>query len=245
MSKTITITITGSTNTGPNFNFMSNGVDTNVIPYYATKTQLMSGVTVTVHDSATQITVSSEGTCTNSIVLPIIFLTPTPTPTPTQTPTPTPTQTPTPTETPDLSPIPLTPTPTQTPTQTPSGSGDGEIPSGAYLTIDDNPTWSTDSNTNCNGAYNYTGQITVTLRNSGGTPINTLTNLIVTFEVSNASCIYVAPYQDTVTILAGNSVGTASYNSYGHELCPYDSNCSSYVNTWSYYANNGGLSVGV
>ena len=443
MSKTITITITGSTNTGPNFNFMSNGVDTNVIPYYATKTQLMSGVTVTVHDSATQITVSSEGTCTNSIVLPIIFLTPTPTPTPTQTPTPT--------ETPDLSPIPLTPTPT--PTQTPTataesryylelhrcdeapGSGtawtlnsytqlecqvgdifhstsyyyevvgynllsqggfiegnknidgyescnetpghyvtpvyrtetfsvfywsgvtspyntntatnmcgknpsqftydfsetlwldatqnglglvsgtnyyvydtntDGDpiwtgggnhyygvIDSGSnvqyivyitssgqitewysscgitptptqsptptptqtptptlgggdnYITIEDDTTYSTDSNTNCNGAYNYTGQITVTLRNSGGTPINTLTNLIVTFEVSNASCIYVAPYQDTVTILAGNSVGTASYNSYGHELCPYDSNCSSYTNTWSYYANNGGLSVGV
>jgi hypothetical protein len=114
MSKTITITITGSTNTGPNFNFMSNGVDTNVIPYYATKTQLLSGVTVTVHDTATQITVSSEGTCTNSIVLPIIFLTPTPTPTPTQTPTPT--------ETPDLSPIPLTPTPT--PTQTPTATAE-------------------------------------------------------------------------------------------------------------------------
>jgi hypothetical protein len=109
MSKTVTITITGGTNTGPNFNFMSNGVDTNVIPYYATKTQLIDGVTVTVHDSATVITVSSEGTCTNSIVLPIISLSPTPTPTPTQTQTGTPA--------PGSS---STPTPTQTQTQTPT-----------------------------------------------------------------------------------------------------------------------------
>jgi hypothetical protein len=62
--------------------------------------------------------------------------------------------------------------------------------------------------------------------------------------VSNSSCIYIAPYQDTVTITTGSSFGTRTYSSYGHETCPYDSNCSSYSNTWTYYANNRSLSVG-
>jgi hypothetical protein len=157
------------------------------------------------------------------------------------TPTPTPSITPTPTPTSGLEPS-LTPTPTIT--LTPSSSGSG-IPSGAYLTIVNDTTYSTDSNTNCNGSYNYTGQITVTLRNSGGTPINTPLNIIVTFEVSNSSCIYVASYQDTVTITTGSSFITQTYNSYGYELCPYDSNCSGYSNTWTYYANNRSLSVGI
>jgi hypothetical protein len=138
-----------------------------------------------------------------------------------------------------------TPTPTPTVTPTPTSTIGEEIPTGAYLTIDDDTTYSTDSNTNCNGAYNYTGQITVTLRNSAGTPINTPTDIIVSFDISNASCIYVATYQDTVTITTGSSFGTQTYNSYGHEICPYDSNCSSYTNTWSYYTNNSGLTVGV
>ena len=161
-----------------------------------------------------------------------LTLTPTPSVTPTLTPTITPTS--------GLEPS-LTPTPTIT--LTPSSSGDGGIPSGAYLTITDDTTYSTDSYTNCNGAYNYTGQITVTLRNSGGTPINTPLDIIVTFDVNNSSCIFVPNYQDTVTITTGNSVGTKLYSSYGHELCPYDSNCSSYSNTWLYYTNNRLLNV--
>jgi hypothetical protein len=149
----------------------------------------------------------------------------------------------TPTPTPTIgAQLTLTPTPTPTITLTPSSSGSG-IPSGAYLTIVNDTTYSTDSNTNCNGSYNYTGLITVTLRNSGGTPINTPLDIIVSFEVSNSSCIYVASYQDTVTITTGSSFITQTYNSYGYELCPYDSNCSSYANTWTYYANNRSLSI--
>ena len=65
----------------------------------------------------------------------------------------------------------------------------------------------------------------------------------MTFDISNSSCIYIANYFDTITISAGTSSGSAGYSSYGYETCPYDSNCSSYSNTWSYYDNNSGLTV--
>jgi hypothetical protein len=56
-------------NLGPNFNLTAN-VGT-VTPSTATKTELLAGKSVSVSDSATQITVTSTGTCTNSLVLNI------------------------------------------------------------------------------------------------------------------------------------------------------------------------------
>ena len=56
---------------GPNFNLTSNGSPTTVTPSTATKTELLAGSTVTVDDSATQITVTSTGVCTNSLNLSI------------------------------------------------------------------------------------------------------------------------------------------------------------------------------
>jgi hypothetical protein len=54
---------------GPNFNLTAN-VGT-VTPNTATKVELLAGKSVSVSDSATQITVTSTGTCTNSLVLNI------------------------------------------------------------------------------------------------------------------------------------------------------------------------------
>ena len=55
--------------TGPNFNLTAN-VGT-VTPSSATKSELIAGKQVTVSDTATQITVTSVGTCTTSINLTI------------------------------------------------------------------------------------------------------------------------------------------------------------------------------
>ena len=54
---------------GPNFNLTANAGS--VTPSSATKSQLTTGIFVDVDPSATQITVTSTGTCTNSIVLNI------------------------------------------------------------------------------------------------------------------------------------------------------------------------------
>jgi hypothetical protein len=57
--------------TGPNFNLTAN-VGT-VTPSSATKSELIAGKQVTVSDTATQITVTSVGTCTTSINLTILI----------------------------------------------------------------------------------------------------------------------------------------------------------------------------
>lgn len=118
-------------NTGP-FNLTSN-VGT-VIPSNATRDELLIGVVAIVSDLSTQITITSTGTCINSITLPVTgvpipSLTPTPTATvsPSITPsnnvivslTPTPTRSITPTITPSISITPsITPTVTITPSPT-------------------------------------------------------------------------------------------------------------------------------
>lgn len=54
---------------GPNFNLTAD-VGT-VSPSTATKTELLAGVTVTVNGSATEVVVTSDGNCTNSLTIPI------------------------------------------------------------------------------------------------------------------------------------------------------------------------------
>jgi len=54
---------------GPNFNLTAD-VGT-VTPSTATKTELLAGVTVSVNGSATEVVVTSNGNCTNSITIPI------------------------------------------------------------------------------------------------------------------------------------------------------------------------------
>jgi hypothetical protein len=57
---------------GPNFNLTSNGSPITVTPSTATLTDLLSpGVNVVVDNSATQIIVTSTGTCTNALTLSI------------------------------------------------------------------------------------------------------------------------------------------------------------------------------
>lgn len=117
--------------TGP-FNLTSNvGV---VVPSTATRSELLAGLVVVISDLATEVTITSTGTCINYITLPIAGIpspSVTPTPTITSTPsitpsreiivslTPTPTISITPTRTPTIS---ITPTITPTRTITPSPS---------------------------------------------------------------------------------------------------------------------------
>ena len=54
---------------GPNFNLTTN-VGT-VTPSTATKTQLLAGKNVTVDNSATSVTITSVGNCTNHLTLNI------------------------------------------------------------------------------------------------------------------------------------------------------------------------------
>lgn len=72
-----------------------------------TKIALVNGVTYTMADSASTVTLTSTGTCTNATTKPIVQVVPVPTPTPTAT---------------------VTPTPTPTPTATPSGTTAPAIP---------------------------------------------------------------------------------------------------------------------
>jgi len=69
MSKSIIITLSGGlgANLGPNFNLTAD-IGT-VVPVTSTKTQLLLGQLATVDDTATSVTITSVGTCTNSITL--------------------------------------------------------------------------------------------------------------------------------------------------------------------------------
>jgi len=70
----VTLTLNGGlgSNLGPNFDLISNGTPTTVTPSTATLSNLLIGTVVVVDDSATSITVTSTGTCTNSLVIPIV-----------------------------------------------------------------------------------------------------------------------------------------------------------------------------
>lgn len=80
--------------TGP-FTITNNAGET--IATGVTKIALANGITYTMADTASEVTITSTGTCTNSIVVPIVYLPPTPSPTitPTIEPTVTPTVQPT------------------------------------------------------------------------------------------------------------------------------------------------------
>jgi hypothetical protein len=67
MARSITLTLGAAlgADLGPNFNLTADVGS--VTPSTATKTELTSGKSVSVDDAATQVTVTSTGTCTNSI----------------------------------------------------------------------------------------------------------------------------------------------------------------------------------
>jgi len=67
MARNITLTLGGGlgADLGPNFNLTANVGS--VTPSTATKTELTAGKSVSVDDAATQVTVTSTGTCTNGI----------------------------------------------------------------------------------------------------------------------------------------------------------------------------------
>jgi hypothetical protein len=71
MAMNITLTLTAGlgTDLGPNFNLTSNVGS--VTPSTATKTELTTGKSVSVDDAATQVTITSTGTCTNALTLNI------------------------------------------------------------------------------------------------------------------------------------------------------------------------------
>ena len=67
MARNITLTLGAGlgADLGPNFNLTANVGS--VIPSTATKSELTAGKSVSVDDAATQVTVTSTGTCTNGI----------------------------------------------------------------------------------------------------------------------------------------------------------------------------------
>lgn len=97
--------VTFGQDSGP-FNITNNAGET--VATGVTKIDLANGVSYTMADGASSVTINSTGTCTNGITIPVTYVPPAPTPTPTPTPTPSPTPTPTPTPTGTPSPITLT-----------------------------------------------------------------------------------------------------------------------------------------
>jgi hypothetical protein len=69
MNVTLTLNTGLGANLGPTFN-LSTDVGL-VTPTTATKDQLLAGYVVSVDNAATQITITSTGTCTNSLLLEI------------------------------------------------------------------------------------------------------------------------------------------------------------------------------
>jgi hypothetical protein len=100
MAMNITLTLTAGlgADLGPNFNLTANVGS--VTPSTATKTELTTGKSVSVDDAATQVTITSTGTCTNALTLNISGIPTTTTTTTTTTEAPTTTTTTTTTEAP-------------------------------------------------------------------------------------------------------------------------------------------------
>ena len=71
MNVTLTLNSGLGSDLGPNFDLISNGTPTTVTPSTATLTELLAGTVVVVDNSATSITVTSTGVCTNSLNIPI------------------------------------------------------------------------------------------------------------------------------------------------------------------------------
>lgn len=69
MDKVITLTAGLGSDLGPNFNLTADVGS--VSPSTATRTELLAGKTVTLDNSATQVTITSQGTCVNSLILNI------------------------------------------------------------------------------------------------------------------------------------------------------------------------------
>ena len=69
MNITLTLTAGLGADLGPNFNLTANVGS--VTPSTATKTELTTGKSVSVDDAATQVTITSTGTCTNALTLNI------------------------------------------------------------------------------------------------------------------------------------------------------------------------------
>jgi hypothetical protein len=69
MTVTITLNSGLGADLGPNFNLTANVGS--VTPSTATKTELTTGKSVSVDDAATQVTITSTGTCTNALTLNI------------------------------------------------------------------------------------------------------------------------------------------------------------------------------
>jgi len=73
MNILITLNAGQGADLGPNFSLVADvGL---VVPAVATKTELLAGKSVVVDDTATEVTLTSTGNCTNSLTLTITALT--------------------------------------------------------------------------------------------------------------------------------------------------------------------------
>jgi hypothetical protein len=162
MARNITLTLGAGlgADLGPNFNLTANVGS--VTPSTATKTELTAGKSVSVDDAATQVTVTSTGTCTNAITQTIPCAGGTTTTTTTAAPTTTTTTTAAPT--------------TTTTTSAPPTTANINIATNGSLDISmdiDNIT------VNGVGPVSYTGVTPNTTGNGG----NVVTNQIGTYDI--------------------------------------------------------------
>jgi hypothetical protein len=163
MARNITLTLGAGlgADLGPNFNLTANVGS--VTPSTATKTELTAGKSVSVDDAATQVTVTSTGTCTNAITQTIPCAGGTTTTTTTAAPTTTTTTT-------------VAPTTTTTTTAAPPTTANINIATNGSLDISmdiDNIT------VNGVGPVSYTGVSPNTSGNGG----NVITNQLGTYDI--------------------------------------------------------------
>jgi hypothetical protein len=69
MNVTLTLNSGQGVDLGPNFNLTADVGS--IVPSTATLAVLLAGTIVTANNSATEITITSTGSCTNSLTLPI------------------------------------------------------------------------------------------------------------------------------------------------------------------------------
>jgi hypothetical protein len=71
MNVLITLNSGQGADLGPNFTLSANNSQT-IVPTTATLTQLLGGLPTTVGNTATEVTITSTGNCTNSLNLTIV-----------------------------------------------------------------------------------------------------------------------------------------------------------------------------
>lgn len=81
-----------------------------------------------------------------------------------------------------------------------------------------------------------------TLLDQNGNVMNAPSNITINMEDIESNCLSYNTYPYSITLLAGNSFVLDNYYSYtGYEECPYDQQCTQYIDATYYVSNESGL----